>query len=64
MSIEYTGIKKQTVVGEVNKFLDSCPDDTVFKMVINPKRGSVKIKIKHAKKSRIRNIFGKLRRRK
>ena len=64
MSIEYTGANKETVSGEVNNFLDACPSDTQFKMVINSKRGYLKVKIINIKQSRIRKLFGRLRRRK
>lgn len=64
MSIEYTGVNKETVAGEINNFLESCPEDTVFKMVINSKRGYFKIKIRNVKKGRIKKLFGKLRRKK
>ncbi|HEX7576225.1 MAG TPA: hypothetical protein VF360_07580 [Candidatus Methanoperedens sp.] len=64
MSIEYTGINKETVVGEINNFLDSCPDDSVFKMVINSKRGYLRIKIKNASKNRLKTLIGKIRRKK
>jgi hypothetical protein len=62
MSIEYTGINKETAAGEIKNFLDSCPDDSVFKMVINSKRGYFRINIKNAKKSRLRTLIGKIRR--
>ena len=64
MSIEYTGANKETVSGEVQNFLDACPSDTQFKMVINSKRGYLKVKVKKIKPSRIRRLFGRLRRRK
>jgi len=64
MSIEYTGINKETVVGEINNFLDSCPEDSVFKMVINSKRGYLRIKIKNASKNRLKTLIGKIRRKK
>jgi hypothetical protein len=64
MSIEYTGINKETAVGEIKNFLDSCPDDSVFKMVINSKRGYLRINIKKSKKSRLRTLIGKIRRKK
>jgi len=64
MSIEYTGINKETAVGEIKNFLESCPDDSVFKMVINSKRGYLRINIKKAKKSRLRTLIGKIRRKK
>jgi hypothetical protein len=64
MSIEYTGINKETAMGDMKNFLDSCPEDSVFKMVINSKRGYLRIKIKNAKKSRLRTLIGKLRRKK
>lgn len=64
MSIEYTGINKETVAGEIKNYLDSCPEDTVFKMVINSKRGYLRLKIKNASKNRLRNLIGKLRRKK
>ncbi len=64
MSIEYTGINKETVAGEIKNYLDSCPEDTVFKMVINSKRGYLRLKIKNASKNRLRTLIGKLRRKK
>lgn len=64
MSMEYTGINKETVAGEIKNYLDSCPDDSVFKMVINSKRGYLRIKIKNASKSRLRTLISKLRRKK
>ena len=64
MSIEYTGINKETAEGEIKNFLESCPEDTVFKMVINSKRGYLRIKIKNASKSRIKKFISRLRRKK
>ena len=64
MSVEYTGINKETVAGEIKNYLDSCPEDTVFKMVINSKRGYLRLKIKNASKNRLRTLIGKLRRKK
>ena len=64
MSVEYTGINKETVEGEIKNYLDSCPEDTVFKMVINSKRGYLRLKIKNASKNRLRTLIGKLRRKK
>ncbi len=64
MSIEYTGINKGTVAGEINNFLESCPDDTVFKMVINSKRGSLRINIKKPRKNRIKRLISRLKRKK
>ncbi len=64
MSIEYTGINKDTAAGEIKNFLDSCPDDSIFKMVINSKRGYLRIKMKNARKSRLRTLIGKIRRKK
>ncbi len=64
MSIEYTGINKQTAEGEVKNFLESCPDGAIFKMVINSKRGYLRIKIKNPGKSRIRRLIGRIRRKK
>lgn len=64
MSVEYTGINKETVAGEIKNYLDSCPDDTIFKMVINSKRGYLRIKIKNASKSRLKMLINKLRRKK
>ncbi|MCZ7358238.1 MAG: hypothetical protein O8C65_15060 [Candidatus Methanoperedens sp.] len=64
MSIEFTGINKETAAGEIKSFLDSCPDDTMFKMVINSKRGNLRIKVRSAKKSRLKKIFGRFRRKK
>ena len=62
MSIEYTGINKDTVAGEIKNYLDSCPEDSVFKMVINSKRGYLRLKIKNASKNRLKTLIGKLRR--
>ncbi len=62
MSVEYTGVNKDTAAGEIRNFLESCPEDAVFRMVINSKRGYLRIKIKNASKSRIRKLFGRLRR--
>lgn len=64
MSIEYTGVNKETVAGEIKNYLDSCPEDTVFRMVINSKRGYLRIKIKNASKNRLKTLIGKLRRKK
>ncbi|MFA4935561.1 MAG: hypothetical protein WC568_06965 [Candidatus Methanoperedens sp.] len=64
MSIEYTGINKETAEGEIRNFLDSCPEETVFKMVINSKRGYLRIKIKNPSKNRIKRLISKLRRKK
>lgn len=64
MSIEYTGINKETAEGEIRNFLDSCPEETVFKMVINSKRGYLRIKIKNPGKNRIKRLISKLRRKK
>lgn len=64
MSIEYTGINKETAVEELKNFLNSCPEDTVFKMVINSKRGYLRLKIKNPSKSRIKRLIGRLRRKK
>ncbi len=64
MSIEYTGINKETVMEEVKNFLDSCTDDTVFRMVINSKRGYLRLKIKNPGKSRLKRLIGRLRRKK
>ena len=64
MSIEYTGINKETVAGEIKNYLDSCPEDSVFKMVINSKRGYLRLKIKNASKNRLKTLIGKLRRKK
>lgn len=64
MSIEYTGINKETAEGEIKNFLESCPEGTVFRMVINSKRGYLRIKIKNPGKSRIKRLIGKIRRKK
>jgi len=64
MSIEYTGINKETAMGEIKNFLDSCPEESVFKMVINSKRGYFRIKIKNASKNRLKTLIGKIRRKK
>lgn len=64
MSIEYTGINKETARDEIKNFLESCPEDTVFRMVINSKRGYLKIKIKNPRKSRIKRLLSRLRRKK
>ena len=62
MSIEYTAVNKETVAGEIKNFLESCPEDTVFKMVISSKRGYLRIKIKNVSKSRIKKLIARLRR--
>lgn len=64
MSIEYTGVNKETAAGEIKNFLESCPEDAVFKMIINSKRGYLGIKLKSTGKSRIKKLIGKLRRKK
>jgi len=64
MSIEFTGINKDTAVVEIKNFLDSCPEDAVFKMIINSKRGYLRIKVKKPGKNRLRKLLGKLRRKK
>jgi hypothetical protein len=64
MSIEYTAVNKETVAGEIKNFLESCPEDTVFKMVISSKRGYLRIKIKNVSKSRIKKLIARLRRKK
>ncbi len=64
MSVEYTGVNKETAVGEIKNFLESCPEDAVFKMVINSKRGYLRLKLKNTGKGRIKRLFGRLRRKK
>ncbi len=64
MSMEYTDVNKEMVTGEIKNFLESFPEDTIFKMVINSKRGSISIRIKRTKKNRIKKLFGRLRRKK
>ncbi len=64
MTIEYTAINKETVLGEINNYLESCPEDAVFKMVINSKRGYLRLKIKNASKNRLKTLIGKIRRKK
>ena len=64
MSIEYTGINKETAAGEIKNYLDSCPEDSVFKMVINSKRGYLRIKIKNVSKGRLKRLISRLRRKK
>lgn len=64
MSVEYTGVNKETVAGEIKNFLESFPEDAVFKMVINSKRGYLRIKIKNVSKGRIKRLFSRLRRKK
>ena len=64
MSIEYTAVNKETVAGEIKNFLESCPEDTVFKMVISSKRGYLRIKIKNVSKIRINKLIARLRRKK
>lgn len=61
MSIEFTGINKDTAAGEVKNFLASFPEGTSFKMVINSKRGYLRIKIKNASKNRLRKLISRLR---
>ncbi len=60
--MEYTGINKETAAGEIKNFLESFPEDAVFKMVINSKRGYLRIKIKNFRKNRIKKLLGRLRR--
>lgn len=62
MSMEFTGINKETVAGEIKNFLESCSDDTVFKMVINSKRGHLKITINRPRKDRIKKFLNRLKR--
>ena len=62
MSVEYTGINKETAEGEIKNFLESFPEDAVFKMVINSKRGYLRIKIKNIRRNRIKKLLGRLRR--
>jgi hypothetical protein len=64
MSIEYTGVNKETVEEEIKNFFEYFPEDTVFKMVINSKRGTISIRTKRIKKNRIKKLFGRLRRKK
>lgn len=61
MSVEYTGINKDTAAGEFNNFLASFPEGTIFKMVINSKRGYLRVKIKNVSKSKFKKWIGKLR---
>jgi len=61
MSIEYTGINKDTAEGEFDNFLKSFPEGTIFKMVINSKRGYLRVKIKNVNKSKFKKWIGKLR---
>ena len=64
MSVEYTGVNKEMVAGEIKNFLEFFPEDTIFKMVINPKRGTISIKTKRTRKNQIKKLFGRLRRKK
>lgn len=64
MSIEFTGINKDTASGEFKNFLESFPEGTIFKMVINSKRGYMRVKIKNVNKSKFKKWIGKLRIRK
>jgi len=61
MSIEFTGINKDTAAGEFKNFLESFPEGTIFKMVINSKRGYLRVKTKNASKSRWRKLIGRIR---
>ncbi|MBU4077573.1 MAG: hypothetical protein KKI06_12885 [Euryarchaeota archaeon] len=61
MSIEFTGVNKDTASGEFKNFLESFPEGTIFKMVINSKRGYLRVKTKNASKSRWRKLIGKFR---
>jgi hypothetical protein len=61
MSIEYTGINKDTAAGEFTNFLESFPEGTIFKMVINSKRGYLRVKIKNVNKSKFKKWIVKLR---
>jgi len=61
MSIEFTGINKDTASGEFKNFLESFPEGTIFKMNINSKRGYLRVKIKNVNKSKFKKWIGKLR---
>lgn len=61
MSIEFTEINKDTAAGEFKNFLESFPEGTIFKMIINSKRGYLRVKIKKVNKSKFKKWIGKLR---
>lgn len=58
MSVEYTNLDKKKIMTELELFLESQPDDAVFRLVMSSK-GYFKVNKK--KKSRIGHILGKLR---
>ncbi len=60
MSMEYTGIGKEAALSKIADFFESQPDDAIFKLVINSKRGNIRLKIK--KKSRVRKLLGRFKR--
>ncbi len=64
MSIEYTEINKDTAAGEFRNFLESFPEGTIFKMIINSKRGYLRVKIKNVNRGKFKRWIGKLRIRK
>ncbi len=64
MSIEYTEINKDTAAGEFRNFLESFPEGTIFRMIINSKRGYLRVKIKNVNKNKFKRWIGKLRIRK
>lgn len=64
MSIEYTALNKETAAGEIKNFLESCPEDAVFRMVINSKRGYLRIKVKNVSRSRFKKLIGRFKIRK
>ncbi len=61
MSIEFTGVNKDTAAGEFKNFIESFPEGTIFKMNINSKRGYLRVKIKNVNKSKFNKWIGKLR---
>ncbi len=63
MTMEYTGVSRETVKAEFEKFLDANPEDTLFKLVINPRRGYLKVQARKKRKGRVRRLLSKLKRR-
>lgn len=58
MTIEYTEVGKETAISEFEHFIQSQPEDAIFKLVISSKRGYLKIQLKK-EKSRIKRLLGR-----
>jgi hypothetical protein len=62
MTVEYTGVGKETAISEFEHFMESQPEDAIFRLVISSKRGYLKIQLKK-EKSRIKRLLGRARKR-